>query len=151
MMIVCETCKKEFEKKNQRGRPPKVCYSCKETSEKEKTETKETKEKAQTTGLTPVPVYKPFTSAGEVHVGQTVYYLPNWTQNDTIRRMYAKPLKVTSIAGEDLVLISEVKAGYRHYPATVHHSRVHYKSGVEYLDIKTENDGIMEEEEGDTE
>lgn len=146
-ILTCETCKKEFEKKNQRGRPPKNCYDCQETIAKNKVEHKEAKEKAQDTGLTPIPILKQFESAEEISVGQTVYYVPGWTENPVAKRRFSKTLTVISKNEDgDIVVMSDAKVGFRKYPVPVSYSRLYYKDGVEYLDMGTENDVIMEDE-----
>jgi hypothetical protein len=144
-MLKCEVCGKEFEKKNTRGRPPKSCYTCKEKSEKRIKQNKEVREKAGDNGLTVVPIFEKITKPDSISRGDIVYSLPSFTEKELIRRRFALEYKVISVVGNTVEVVRNSKAGYKNYATEVHFSRLYQKSGVEYLDIGTD-DVIMETE-----
>jgi len=147
MTLVCEVCGKEFEKKKQRGRPPKICYKCKE----ERIENP--KPRASTNGeakssLTAVPILKPVDSPEEFHKGEVVYVLPQFVKDEINKRRFAKEYKIMGIDGQNVEVVRHAKTFHKKYPATVHFSRLMKKRGNEYLDINKE-DVIMETEGND--
>jgi hypothetical protein len=144
-MLKCEVCGKEFEKKNTRGRPPKICYSCKGKVEERHKQNREAREKAGDNGLTVVPVFEKISSPENLSRGDLVYALPTFTEKDIIRRRFAMEYKVLSIDGLMVEVVRNIKSSYKQYPVEVDFSRLYQKSGVEYLDIGSDN-VIMETE-----
>lgn len=145
-MIKCEVCKREFEKPNKRGRPPKICPSCKEKRDAIQEENRKTREMVSSdTSLTSVPVFTQAGDISEIEVGDVVYSLPSYTDNELSQRRFARDYKVLSIEGQNVEVVRNLKQGYANYPAKVHFSRLFRKTGVEYLDIGQDN-AIMETE-----
>jgi hypothetical protein len=148
MKLTCENCGNEFEKRPHRGRPPKICYDCKDGAGKHKEQAKEVKEKAQETGLTPVPTYAAYTTTEKLKVGHTVYILPTLVTREISKRLYARAYKVSKIAGDNIEVVrKDTKATYKQYPITIPVSRALYQSGIEYLDIKGFIENQLEGEE----
>lgn len=144
-LITCEVCSKQFEKQNKRGRPPKVCPSCKEKQAKRAETRKIEKEQANENGLTPVPVFSRAESPEEFSVGEVVYILPSFVKGEVSQRRFAKEYKIKSIEGQMVEVVRHQKTHYVQHPAKTHFSRLLKKSGVEYMDIAPES-VIMENE-----
>lgn len=144
-LLTCDVCKKEFEKQNVRGRPPKTCPSCKEKQAKRAIEAKENKEQASENGFTPVPILTVAESVEELDIGDVMYSLPTFTNNEVSKRRFAKDYKIVSIEGQNIEVVRNATLGHVNYPIKVHFTRLLMKTGVEYLDIAQDN-VIMESE-----
>lgn len=144
-LLTCDVCNKEFEKQNVRGRPPKTCPSCKEKQAKRAIEARENKEQASENGFTPVPLFTPAESVEEFSVGDIVYSIPTFTENEIAKRRFAKDYKVLSITGQNIEVVRNASLGHINRPVTVPFNRLVLKTGVEYLDIAQDN-VIMEAE-----
>lgn len=144
-ILTCKTCGKDFERKITRGRRPKECSKCKDSSVKKSEKVKELRSKSSD-GLTAVPIFREILSPDSLSTGDSVFSLPGFTSNDIIRRRFAREYKVLSVAPPMVEVVRNIKSGYKNYPTSVHFSRLCKKSGVEYLDIRSEDDIMMEPE-----